>query len=105
MSSSIRLLVSLAWAYLCFCKILPRIALEAYKIRLLAIEEYGPIIHEFDPYFNFRATEYLYEHGAKKILHLVRLYGVVSSWSPRWNNYIPRYAVHCSMDQELHCWR
>eukprot|EP00554_Chaetoceros_debilis_P004761 CAMPEP_0194095368 /NCGR_PEP_ID=MMETSP0149-20130528/56790_1 /TAXON_ID=122233 /ORGANISM="Chaetoceros debilis, Strain MM31A-1" /LENGTH=962 /DNA_ID=CAMNT_0038781309 /DNA_START=608 /DNA_END=3496 /DNA_ORIENTATION=- len=66
MSSSIRLLVSLAWAYLCFCKILPRIALEAYKIRLLAIEEYGPIIHEFDPYFNFRATEYLYEHGAKK---------------------------------------
>jgi len=39
---------------------------NAYKIRLGAIEEYGPVIHEFDPYFNYRATEYLYEHGAKK---------------------------------------
>jgi hypothetical protein len=29
----------------------------SYKIRLQAIEEYGPIIHEFDPYFNYRATE------------------------------------------------
>jgi dolichyl-diphosphooligosaccharide---protein glycosyltransferase len=30
---------------------------SAYKIRLQAIEEYGPVIHEFDPYFNYRATE------------------------------------------------
>jgi hypothetical protein len=22
-----------------------------------AIDEYGPVIHEFDPYFNYRATE------------------------------------------------
>jgi len=29
----------------------------AYQIRLQAIEEFGPVIHEFDPYFNFRATE------------------------------------------------
>ena len=29
----------------------------AYSIRLLAIEEFGLVIHEFDPYFNFRATE------------------------------------------------
>ena len=29
----------------------------AYKIRLHAIEEYGAVIHEFDPYFNYRATE------------------------------------------------
>ncbi|OEU16207.1 putative oligosaccharyl transferase [Fragilariopsis cylindrus CCMP1102] len=36
---------------------------------MAAIDEYGPVIHEFDPfdpYFNYRATEYLYEHGAKK---------------------------------------
>ena len=39
---------------------------EAYNIRLYAITEYGPIIHEFDPYFNFRATEYLYENGWSK---------------------------------------
>jgi dolichyl-diphosphooligosaccharide--protein glycosyltransferase len=36
---------------------------EAYQIRLYAIEEYGRVIHEFDPYFNYRATEYLWEHG------------------------------------------
>ncbi len=29
----------------------------AYVIRLQAIYEYGPVIHEFDPYFNYRATE------------------------------------------------
>ena len=39
---------------------------SAYKIRMGAIEEFGPVIHEFDPYFNYRATEYLYEHGASK---------------------------------------
>ena len=31
--------------------------IEAYKIRLYALNEYGLIIHEFDPYFNYRATE------------------------------------------------
>ena len=29
----------------------------AYRIRLFAIEEFGPVIHEFDPWFNYRATE------------------------------------------------
>ena len=29
----------------------------AYKIRMGAIDEFGAVIHEFDPYFNFRATE------------------------------------------------
>ena len=29
----------------------------AYKIRMQAIEDYGPVIHEFDPYFNYRAAE------------------------------------------------
>lgn len=42
---------------------LHRIAREAYHIRLYAIHELGLVIHEFDPYFNDRATEYLYEHG------------------------------------------
>jgi dolichyl-diphosphooligosaccharide---protein glycosyltransferase len=30
---------------------------SAYRIRMHAIEEFGPVIHEFDPYFNYRATE------------------------------------------------
>lgn len=33
------------------------IAYWAYNIRLVAILEYGKVIHEFDPYFNYRATE------------------------------------------------
>ena len=37
----------------------------AYEIRLYAINEYGLVIHEFDPWFNYRATEYLGEHGLK----------------------------------------
>lgn len=32
----------------------------AYRIRMGAIEEFGAVIHEFDPYFNFRATEVSY---------------------------------------------
>jgi dolichyl-diphosphooligosaccharide--protein glycosyltransferase len=36
---------------------------HAYDIRLFAIREYGAIIHEFDPYFNYRAAEYLADNG------------------------------------------
>ena len=43
------------WAVILQCILLCGQA--AYKIRIVAIEEYGPIIHEFDPYFNYRATE------------------------------------------------
>ena len=39
---------------------------KAYTIRLHAIKEYGRVIHEFDPWFNFRATEYLYHNGAER---------------------------------------
>lgn len=41
----------------------------AYDIRLYAIKEYGRVIHEFDPYFNYRATEYLWEHGWHAFSH------------------------------------
>ena len=36
---------------------------SAYTIRLYAIQEYGLVIHEFDPWFNFRATQYLADNG------------------------------------------
>jgi len=32
---------------------------SAYEIRLFAIKSYGLVIHEFDPWFNFRATQYV----------------------------------------------
>ena len=35
----------------------------AYTIRLYAINTYGLVIHEFDPWFNYRATEYLDNNG------------------------------------------
>jgi dolichyl-diphosphooligosaccharide--protein glycosyltransferase len=35
----------------------------AYSIRLYAINTYGLVIHEFDPWFNFRATQYLFDNG------------------------------------------
>jgi len=38
----------------------------AYKIRLYAVINYGRVIHEFDPWFNFRATEYLVNNGWDK---------------------------------------
>eukprot|EP00928_Gymnodinium_smaydae_P024853 TRINITY_DN19994_c0_g1_i1.p1 TRINITY_DN19994_c0_g1~~TRINITY_DN19994_c0_g1_i1.p1 ORF type:complete len:825 (+),score=78.19 TRINITY_DN19994_c0_g1_i1:50-2524(+) len=40
--------------------------LRAYRIRLHAVNTYGKIIHEFDPWFNYRAAEYLAEHGWSK---------------------------------------
>ena len=39
-------------AYLIFA-----FGMAAYMIRMGAIQEYGRVIHEFDPYFNYRATE------------------------------------------------
>ena len=38
----------------------------AVDIRLYAVREYGRIIHEFDPWFNFRATVYLADNGWNK---------------------------------------
>jgi dolichyl-diphosphooligosaccharide--protein glycosyltransferase len=38
----------------------------AYEIRLYAIKGYGLVIHEFDPWFNFRATQYLADNGWEK---------------------------------------
>ena len=35
----------------------------AVASRLFAVVRYESIIHEFDPWFNFRATKYLVNHG------------------------------------------
>ena len=40
-----------------FCQLLYKACNEAYQIRLYAIKDYGRVIHEFDPYFNYRAAE------------------------------------------------
>ncbi|EKF32267.1 oligosaccharyl transferase subunit, putative, partial [Trypanosoma cruzi marinkellei] len=43
--------------------------LEAYTLRLIPVHVYGKVIHEFDPWFNFRASEYLDEHGWNAFFH------------------------------------
>jgi len=48
---NVRLLTFAVFAYLCV------------NIRLFAVRTYGMVIHEFDPWFNFRATQYYAEHG------------------------------------------
>ena len=42
---------------------------KAFEIRLHAIQEYGMVIHEFDPWFNFRAAEYLLNNGWDRFFH------------------------------------
>ena len=54
--STLSLTYSAAWSALALTSAF-LIAREAYWIRLYAIEEYGRVIHEFDPYFNLRATQ------------------------------------------------
>jgi dolichyl-diphosphooligosaccharide--protein glycosyltransferase len=43
--------------------ILGLICLIAFSIRLFAVVRYESVIHEFDPYFNFRTTKYLAHEG------------------------------------------
>merc|ERR1740120_3760 len=38
----------------------------AYDIRMYPIQDFGMIIHEFDPWFNYRAAEYMAENGISK---------------------------------------
>lgn len=56
-------------AFLLRAAVLVVIGYEAYDIRLYAIKEYGRVIHEFDPWFNFRATQYLADNGWKAFFH------------------------------------
>jgi len=50
----------------------------AVDFRMHAINTFGLVIHEFDPWFNFRATQYLADHGLSKFF---KWYDYMS-WSP-----------------------
>lgn len=60
----------------CYC--LYFILWEAYDIRMHAVKNFGVEIHEFDPWFNFRATEYLERKGGAEFM---KWYDH-ESWSP-----------------------
>uniref|UniRef100_I2CR01 dolichyl-diphosphooligosaccharide--protein glycotransferase n=2 Tax=Nannochloropsis gaditana TaxID=72520 RepID=I2CR01_NANGC len=48
--------------------ILGLICLLSFAIRLFAVVRYESVIHEFDPYFNFRTTKYLASEGFLEFL-------------------------------------
>lgn len=48
--------------------ILALICLMSFLIRLFAVVRYESVIHEFDPYFNYRTTKYL---SAKRFLEFL----------------------------------
>merc|ERR1719409_16531 len=54
------------WSSFVYVVLLAHAAYYAYDIRLFAVRNYGRIIHEFDPWFNFRATQYLEANGAER---------------------------------------
>lgn len=49
--------------------ILLLICLLAFSIRLVSVVRYESVIHEFDPYFNFRATKFLANEGFLEFLN------------------------------------
>lgn len=48
--------------------ILGMICLMSFAIRLFAVVRYESVIHEFDPYFNYRTTKYLASEGFLEFL-------------------------------------
>jgi dolichyl-diphosphooligosaccharide--protein glycosyltransferase len=48
---------------------LSAIALVAFGTRLFSVIRYESVIHEFDPWFNFRATKYLVDNGWNSFLN------------------------------------
>lgn len=48
--------------------ILAMICLMSFSIRLFAVVRYESVIHEFDPYFNYRTTKYLTSEGFLEFL-------------------------------------
>lgn len=44
------------FALLCIC-------IMAFAVRLFSVIKYESVIHEFDPYFNYRVTQFLTKNG------------------------------------------
>jgi dolichyl-diphosphooligosaccharide--protein glycosyltransferase len=51
------------WAPVLKALILGMIALLAFLVRIFSVIRYESVIHEFDPWFNFRSTKYLAKEG------------------------------------------
>ena len=73
----------------------------AYDIRLYAIREYGRIIHEFDPWFNFRATQYLADNGWAKFSRWFDYMSWYPLGRPGRHDDLPRHASHRGVHLEV----
>ncbi|KAK0402678.1 hypothetical protein QR680_016471 [Steinernema hermaphroditum] len=51
------------------CGVLVLAAIVAFSCRLFAVIRFESVIHEFDPYFNFRTTQYLTKEGFYSFLN------------------------------------
>ena len=51
------------WAPIFRIVILLTISVMAFFVRIFSVIRYESIIHEFDPWFNYRATQYLAKEG------------------------------------------
>ncbi|CAK9003201.1 Dolichyl-diphosphooligosaccharide--protein glycosyltransferase subunit STT3A (Oligosaccharyl transferase subunit STT3A) (STT3-A), partial [Durusdinium trenchii] len=64
----LRLVLDLVTGLLKFL-VLAGSCLWAYRIRLISVQKFGYLIHEFDPWFNARATKYLSKNGWHAFFH------------------------------------
>jgi len=64
--------------FVAVCVALALIGFLAFDIRMHAIRTYGLVIHEFDPWFNFRAAQYLADNGMSRFFKWFDY----MSWSP-----------------------
>ncbi|KAI8869320.1 STT3 subunit of Oligosaccharyl transferase [Ramicandelaber brevisporus] len=46
--------------------VLTLVSVSAIGIRLFSVLRYESVIHEFDPWFNYRSTQYIAKHGVSK---------------------------------------
>ncbi|XP_065220045.1 dolichyl-diphosphooligosaccharide--protein glycosyltransferase subunit STT3B [Planococcus citri] len=60
---------SAGWRKLIIFVILALAWVAGFSSRLFAVIRFESIIHEFDPWFNYRATAYMVEHGFYKFLN------------------------------------
>eukprot|EP00879_Flechtneria_rotunda_P016197 GHRR01016942.1.p1 GENE.GHRR01016942.1~~GHRR01016942.1.p1 ORF type:complete len:162 (+),score=9.55 GHRR01016942.1:396-881(+) len=52
-----------AWGWGARTLLLLLIATMSFSIRLFSVVKYESVIHEFDPYFNYRVTQFLTKNG------------------------------------------
>ncbi|KAL1227248.1 Dolichyl-diphosphooligosaccharide--protein glycosyltransferase subunit STT3B [Trichinella spiralis] len=60
---------SSGWEYLLTATVLLLVCLVGFSLRLFSVIRFESIIHEFDPWFNYRATRYMVDNGFYKFLN------------------------------------